>query len=100
GVYDAAVVMYLHLGADQRRRVLRAAAQALTPGGTLLVVGHDTTNLAHGVGGPQDSAVLFTAEDVVADLDGLGLNVRRAERVARTVDGATALDAVVEARAG
>jgi len=63
----------------------------------LLIVGHDTTNLTEGVGGPQDPAVLFTAEDVVADLGGLGLRVRRAERVTRTAgDGATALDAVVE----
>lgn len=98
GAYDAVVVMYLQLPAAQRRTALRGAARALAPGGTLLVVGHDSANLAEGVGGPQDPAVLFTARDVVTDLDGVaGLEIVRAERVARPVgdDGAAALDAVV-----
>lgn len=100
--YDAVAVMYLHLPAPQRRRALRGAAEALAPGGTLLVVGHDSANLTEGVGGPQDPAVLFTAEDVGADLAVPGLQVLRAERVSRAVggDGATALDAVVVARRG
>ena len=42
----------------------------LRPGGTLLLVAHDSTNLTEGTGGPQDPAVLMTAEDVLADLDG------------------------------
>jgi SAM-dependent methyltransferase len=101
--YDAVAVMYLHLPAPQRRQAMRGAAEALAPGGTLLVVGHDSANLAEGVGGPQDPGVLFTAEDVVADLaatPGPGLEVVRAERVLRTVgeDVTTALDAVVVAR--
>jgi hypothetical protein len=80
---------------------VRGAAAGLAVGGTLLVVGHDTSNLTEGVGGPQDPAVLFTAADVVADLAELaGLEVRRAERAQRPVgtgpDQRTALDAVVE----
>ncbi|PFG39263.1 methyltransferase family protein [Georgenia soli] len=98
--YDAVVVLYLHLPAQHRRQVLRGAAEALAPGGTLLVVGHDSANLAEGVGGPQDPAVLFTAGDVVEDLAGAHVRILRAERVARPVgdDGAAALDAVVVAR--
>lgn len=102
-VYDAVVVLYLHLPVRQRSQVLRGAARALAPGGTLLVVGHDSTNLAEGVGGPQDPAVLFTADDVVQDLAALPeIRILRAERVARPVgeDGAAALDAVVVARRG
>jgi SAM-dependent methyltransferase len=98
--YDAVAVAYLQLPASQRRRALRGAAEALAPGGTLLVVGHDSSNLAEGVGGPQDPAVLFTADDVVQDLALPGLHILRAERVSRPVgdDGAAALDAVVVAR--
>ena len=72
---------------------------ALGSGGTLLVIGHDSTNIAHGVGGPQDPAVLFTAADVVADLAGTDLVIERAEAVHRPVDGADrpAVDALVRA---
>jgi SAM-dependent methyltransferase len=101
GQFDLVVVLYLQLPADQRRPAYRNAADAVAPGGTLLVVGHDITNLAEGTGGPQDPAVLFTAADVVADLDGTGLTVVRAEAVKRTVptdDGEhVAIDALVRA---
>ena len=73
-----------------------------SPGGTLLVVGHDTTNLTGGHGGPQDPDVLFSPDDVAADLAGSGLVVDRAERVHRTVDTAdgerVAIDALVRAQ--
>ncbi|HEU5035432.1 MAG TPA: class I SAM-dependent methyltransferase [Nocardioides sp.] len=83
--YELVVVAYLQLPAPERRAALRAAYASLVEGGTLLVVAHDSTNLAEGTGGPQDPAVLMTAEDVLADLDGLALDVVRAERVARQV---------------
>ncbi|MFD9128058.1 class I SAM-dependent methyltransferase [Kitasatospora sp. NPDC059571] len=99
--YDLVLVAYLQVPAADRRAALRAAAGALAPGGTLLVVGHHSANPAEGVGGPQDPRVLFTPEDVLADLDGLGLAVDRAERALRAVaapDGhgaaGTAIDAL------
>lgn len=99
--YDLVAVIYLHLPASQRTQVHRRAAAALNPGGTLVVLGHDTTNLTHGHGGPQDAAVLFTPDDVVSDLEPTGLTVTKAERVHRTVttpDGdRTAIDALVTA---
>jgi SAM-dependent methyltransferase len=85
---DLVVVAYLQLPADDRRRAVRGAFAMLRTGGTLLLVGHDSTNLAEGTGGPQDPSVLMTAEDVLADLDGLEVQVVRAERVAREVRSA------------
>ena len=64
----------------QRRAAVRAAAAALAPGGTLLVIGHDSRNLTDGTGGPQDPAVLFTAADIAADLAGSGLRDREGRR--------------------
>lgn len=84
--YDLAVIAYLQLPAHERRAAVRNAFAALRPGGTLLVVAHDSTNLTEGTGGPQDPAVLMTAEDLLADLDGTDLDVVRAERVARSVE--------------
>lgn len=101
GLHDLVVVLYLHLPPERRRAAHRNAAAALAPGGTLLVVGHDTTNLTDGYGGPQDPAVLFSPDDVVADLQGSGLRIERAERAERSVDTEagprTAIDALVRA---
>ncbi|MBB6626998.1 methyltransferase domain-containing protein [Nocardioides sp. KIGAM211] len=104
--YDLAVLAYLQLPAEERRAAVRSAFAALRPGGTLLLVAHDTTNLAEGTGGPQDVRVLMTAEDVLGDLaDEAGVVVERAERVSRVVgDGhgeepaRTAYDCLVRVR--
>ena len=58
--FGLVVVCYLQLPADELERALQHAVSALAPGGTLLVLGHDATNLADGHCGPQDPAVLFT----------------------------------------
>lgn len=100
--YDLVLLVYLHLTAPDRWLAIRTAAIAVAPGGLLLVVGHDTTNITDGHGGPQDPDVLFTPADIVDDLDGTGLGVERAERVVRPVetDSGTvdAIDALVVAR--
>jgi len=96
--YDLVCVLYLHLPADDRRRVLARAAAAVAPGGTFLLVGHDRENLEQGHGGPSNARVLFTADEVVRELP--GLDVVKAERVLRLVEGAArpAIDALVRAR--
>jgi len=102
GGFDAVVVAYLQLPAVERQSALRRAAAALAPGGTLLVVAHDLANLTEGVGGPQDARVLYTADDVLADLAGLALVVEKAQPVRRSVqtdDGEReAIDALVRVR--
>lgn len=99
--YDLVALLYLHLPAADRRRALAQAAAAVAPGGMLLVVGHDTTNLTEGAGGPRDASVLFTPADIIEDLAGQpGLVAERAEVVRRaTGDGQPeALDALVRLR--
>ena len=98
---DLVIMLYLQLPSAEREQVIRAAAAALAPSGTFLLVAHDSRNLEHGYGGPPDPTVLYTAEDVVADLR--GLEIERAGIVERPVetpegDEAIALDALVRAR--
>jgi SAM-dependent methyltransferase len=85
GGYDLALLAYLQLPGDQRRDAVRRAFTCLREGGTFLLVAHDSTNLTEGTGGPQDPAVLCSAEDVLADLDGERFEVEHADRVARRV---------------
>jgi len=100
--YDLVCALYVQLPADERRTVLRHAVDALRPGGTLLVVGHDLLNLTEGWGGPSQADVLYTPDDVAAEIGGLA--VEKALRVRRRVDddgvAREAIDALVRARRG
>jgi SAM-dependent methyltransferase len=96
GPYDLGLMIFLHLRADARRAVLTDVAARLAPGGTLIVVGHDSTNLTEGYGGPSDPSILFTPDDVVADL-AAALEIRHAERRLRATEGRDAIDALVVA---
>lgn len=100
GAFDLVVLAYLQLPMEQLAHVLQHSAAALSPGGTLLLVAHDRSNLVDGVGGPQDPEVLPTHEEVTAVLP--GLRVERAELIRRPVevDGVTryAIDTLVRAR--
>ncbi len=95
---DLVLVAYLHLPADQTLGVLGRAVGWLRPGGRLLVLGHDAENVAAGVGGPQDPAILHSVERLapVADL----LTVDRLEQVRRETTGGTALDTLLWGRRG
>jgi SAM-dependent methyltransferase len=97
---DLALLCYLQLPAGERRAAVRHAARALRPDGVLLVVAHDSRNLTDGTGGPPDPAVLYTAADVAADLEGLDVTVEKAEEALRPVEGAPrpAIDALLRAR--
>jgi SAM-dependent methyltransferase len=102
GAFDLVIAFYLQLPAPERTPVLRRAAAALASGGTLLVVAHDSSNLSDGHGGPKDPAVLYTAADVLTDVEGAQLRIEQAKVVPRDVsteEGVRyALDALVRLR--
>ena len=97
--FDLVAILYLHIAPEPMHRVLERAAAAVAPGGTLLVVGHDPTNIEEGYGGPQNPAILMSPAEIAAALP--GLYVERAERVLRPVpaagDDVFAIDALVRA---
>jgi SAM-dependent methyltransferase len=100
GAYDLVLLAYIHLPPAEFGPLLAAAADALAPGGTLLVVGHDADNIDHGHGGPQDPQILHRADDVVHALP--GLTIRRAAQARRPVmtdqGERVAIDTVVRAQ--
>ena len=99
--FGLVIVFYLQVPASERSTIVGRAAAAVATGGRFLLVGHDSANIEHGHGGPQVPGVLYTAQDIVGDLRGSGLEIERAERVERPVDTADevriALDALVRA---
>jgi SAM-dependent methyltransferase len=95
--YDLVAVLYLHLTRAQSEAVLGRCARALAPGGTLVVIGHDRTNLTEGVGGPQDPDILHDPDELAGAVP--TLRIERCERVRRPVDDAYAIDTLLVARA-
>jgi SAM-dependent methyltransferase len=87
--FDVVVMAYVQLAAEPRRAAIRAGFETLRRGGIFLLVAHDSSNLTEGSGGPQDPAVLYTAEDVLRDLEGESFSVSRAKRVQRAIPGDT-----------
>jgi SAM-dependent methyltransferase len=90
---DLVVVAYLHLPAADTVAVLTRAVGWLRAGGRLLVLGHDVANIADGVGGPQEPAILHSVDRLgpVARL----LAVDRLEQVRRETPDGAALDTVL-----
>ncbi|MFW5418867.1 class I SAM-dependent methyltransferase [Nocardiopsis sp. CNT-189] len=91
GGYDLVLLAYLHLPAEERRRALAGAVRALAPGGRLVSIGHDRSNIEHGTGGPQEPSILHDAAEIAADLaatardQGVALDIGRAGTVLRPV---------------
>ncbi|MGP0108131.1 MAG: class I SAM-dependent methyltransferase [Acidimicrobiales bacterium] len=102
GGFDLVAMLYLQLPQPARSEALVAAASAVAPGGTLLVVAHDVDNLARGYGGPPNPDVLYRVSDVTEAAVDAGLTVERAEQAVRVVDTddgpRDAVDTVVRAK--
>jgi SAM-dependent methyltransferase len=93
---DLVLVAYLHLPEPGMTALLRRAVGWLRPGGRFLLLGHDVDNVAHGVGGPQEPAILHSVERLrpVAEL----LDVERLEQLPRQTPAGAALDTLLWGR--
>lgn len=83
--FDLVIVLYLHVTGEERRIVLERAAEALAPGGTFVLIGHDLANLTEGVGGPSDPHLLCTPDQIASEIH--GLEIEKAQSVLRDVAG-------------
>ncbi|WP_433533511.1 SAM-dependent methyltransferase [Micromonospora sp. CA-263727] len=69
GAYDLVSAQFMHLPAEPRRDLFARLAAAVASGGRLLIVGHhphDLRTTAHRMHYPE---MMYTAEQVAADLD-------------------------------
>ena len=67
--YDLVSAQFFHLSPPERGVVFASLAAAVAPGGRLLLVGHDVTDLASGAHRPHAPERFFTAAEVAASLD-------------------------------
>jgi SAM-dependent methyltransferase len=67
--YDLVSAQYLHLPDPLRADLFRRLAASVTPGGTLLIVGHHPSDLHTTMPRPPLPERFFTGEDIVALLD-------------------------------
>ena len=104
GVWDLMVLVYVHWPTDKRLPFMQRVIDGLAPGGHLVIVGHDRTNIEHGHGGPQNPDVLTTPDELAALSRAAGLEVLEAREVRRPVSlepghGSVAVDAATTADA-
>jgi SAM-dependent methyltransferase len=102
--FDLVCILYLHTDPAERALWLPRVIDAVSPGGTFLYIGHDPSNIEHGVGGPQKPELLPSTDELSKCLRGFEIVV--AEVVERPVDAdpghgrdlsGVALDALVRA---
>ena len=101
--FDLILATFFHPRPNERVALYPAMAQALAPGGSLLLVSYDKANLTEGAGGPKDPDFLLDPPLLAAELEELGLEVTRADTVrarATTAEGeeVAVVNAVIRAR--
>jgi SAM-dependent methyltransferase len=104
GRFDLVSAQFMQLPPELRAPLFRALADAVRPGGTLLVVGHHPSDLGSGVRRPPMPELFYTSDEVAGLLDdtwSVDVNEARS-RQAATTDGVevTIHDAVLRATRG
>jgi SAM-dependent methyltransferase len=98
---DLVSTQFLHLPEPERSRIFGALTSLVGVGGTLLIVGHDPSDLRTGIPRPPQPELFYTPQEIAALLDD-AWDIRACEsrpRTERTGDGSdvTVHDAVLQA---
>lgn len=100
--FDLVTAHFVHFPQAARVRFFATLAACVASGGTLLIVGHDPSDLATNVRRPPDPAVLPTASDIARALDAGAWDIQCCETRPRPATDrderpATVNDAIVRA---
>jgi SAM-dependent methyltransferase len=102
--YGLVSAQFLHLPSASRDPLYRRLADAVAPGGTLLIVGHHISDLETNVGRPPVPDLFFSTSDVAASLGESWTVVVNEARARQAVDRdghpTTVHDAVLRAQRG
>jgi len=85
--YDLVTAQFMHLPSVPRTVLFRSLADAVAPGGTLLIVGHDVSDVPTTAHRMPDPDLFFSADEVAATLDPALWNIEVAEARTRTAGG-------------
>jgi SAM-dependent methyltransferase len=69
--YDAAAIIFFHLPGDIRSDINKKIFKSLKPDGTLILEMFNKGQLGRETGGPQDSDMLYSTEDIERDFSSL-----------------------------
>jgi SAM-dependent methyltransferase len=99
--FDLVSAQFMQLPRVERESLHARLADAVRPGGVLLIVGHHPSDLDAGIGRPHHPDLMFTAEQVAQALDPghWTITIASPERQVRNQDGesVTVRDAVLQA---
>jgi SAM-dependent methyltransferase len=101
--YDLVSAHFIHFPIRLREQIFARLADAVRPGGTLLIVGHHPADLGTTAHRPADPTLYYTAEQLAERLDPAGWTVLTTDsraRPAKDLEGrpVTLHDAVLRAR--
>lgn len=74
GVWDAVVLIFLHLPEDERKAVHQFAVDALAPDGVLILEAFTPDQLNNESGGPKDASRLYTKAILQEDFKDLSID--------------------------
>ena len=77
GAWSGIVAVFAHLPPVTRRRIHRAAAAGLAPGGAFVLEAFTPLQLSFTTGGPRNEELLYTLEMLREDLAGLEAEIAR-----------------------
>lgn len=81
--WGGVVTIFAHVPPDLRKRLHRAIARGLRPGGALVLEAYTPRQFGRGTGGPPKIEMLYEPDAVAAEL--AGLELRTCREVERTV---------------
>lgn len=80
-LYDAVVLIYLHMPEELREKVHAGAVKTLKPGGFLILEAFEKEQINNNSGGPRNTDLLYSLEDIYTDFHELDISKFSKEKI-------------------